>query len=260
MKLNVLVTGGILCLAVVTALALSMDSGRNTGKKAEESATQGGFYTGAAEKKPAGVTPVDLVNGGTFRLEPALQGDMVEHYFLIRNTYKTPVSFSSVKSCCGVILTGYTKEIAPGETGRISVVIPTDKFGGKTVKGRITAVTQDPAQPDLSIGISMDVNKLASLSQFKIVLSGSFHDVLEGSSFIVPEKNHPFTVKGVKARKGLHIVYTVKDEEKGGQKGYLVHVKNTLKKPGIYRDTLYVATDCPERPEIRVRVEGRITR
>lgn len=259
MKIKLLATCGILCLAVVTALALSRDSGQTKRKNAEGTAPKGGFYTGAPEKKVAGVTPVDLVKGGTYRLDPALQGDMVEHFFLVRNTFKTPLSFSSMKSCCGVILTGYTQEIAPGETGRISVVIPTDKFGGKTVNGRITAVTLDPAQPDLSIGLSLDVKKLASLSQFKIVLEGSFHQALEGSSFIVPEKNHPFTVKGIKAKKGLHIVYTVKSEEKGGQKGYSVNVKNTLKKPGIYRDTLYVATDCPERPEIRVRVEGRIS-
>ena len=54
-------------------------------------------------------------------------------------------------------------------------------------------------------------------------------------------------------------MFGVEEKKVDGRKGFLVTVKNTLKKPGIYRDTLYVMTDDPRRPEIRVRVEGRIS-
>ena len=33
---------------------------------------------------------------------------------------------------------------------------------------------------------------------------------------------------------------------------------NTRTKPGPYQDVLFVQTDHPERPEFRIRVEGRL--
>lgn len=249
-----------LVLAAVTTLALSRDSAKLEKEKTLEANTpQGEFYRGADEQPVHGVTPVDARVGGAFQLKPVLQGDTVTHDFLVKNTWKTPLTFKSVKSCCGVILTGHPPVIAPGETGKFSIVILTDKFGGTTVSGKIAADPVDPEQTDLTIGVSLFVNRLASVSRFKIILEGSARKKLEESTFIVPEKNHPFTVKGIKARKGLHIVFGVVEKKVDGRKGFLVTVKNTLKKPGLYRDTLYVMTDDPRRPEIRVRVEGRIS-
>ncbi len=249
-----------LAFAAVTTLALSRDSGNMSPEtKAGVSRTQGGFYRGADEKPVHAATSVDARKGGRFRLKPVLQGDTVAHDFLVRNTWSKPLTFKSVKSCCGVILTGHSPVIAPGETGKFSIIVLTDKFGGETVNGKITADATDPAQTDLMIEVSLLVNKVATISRFKIILEGSVRDELEESTFIVPEKSHPFTVKGIKARKGLHIVFGVQGKTIGGRKGFLVTVKNTLKKPGIYRDTLYVMTDDPKRPEIRVRVEGRIS-
>jgi hypothetical protein len=259
MKIRWIVFTGVLGLAVATALAVSRDSGQTRRENPSTKSLQGEFYRGAEEKPVSGSTEVDARKGGSFVLKPVLQGDTVEHDFLIRNTFKKPLELKHVKSCCGVILTGHTPVIPPGETGKISVVIVTDKFGGETVNGRITADAADPLQPGLSIGVSLFVNKVADLSRFKIILKGSARETLKGESFIVPEKNHPFSVKGIKAKKGLHIQYDVKETLMGGRKGFLVTVKNTLKKPGIYRDTLFVMTDDPERPEIRVRVEGDIS-
>lgn len=260
MKIKLLLSLGILGLAVATALAVSTDFGRSkpTGETVKN-APQGEFYKGANEKPVYGSTQVEALTGGMYRLKPVLQGDTVEHDFLIKNTSKKIIEFKEVKSCCGLILTGHTPAIVPGATGKFSIVIVTDKFGGQTVNGRITADVIDPAQSDIVINVAMFVNKLASLSQFKIILKGSCREVLEGSTLIVPEKNHPFTVKGIKAKKGLHIEFGVKNVDSQGKKGFLVEVKNTMKKPGVYRDTLFVATDNPERPEIRVRVEAHIS-
>jgi len=260
MKKKLLLSLGLLGFAVATAFAVSTDFGRSKPtREMVKNAPQGTFYTGVNEKPVYGSTQVESLTGGTYRLKPVLQGDTVEHDFLIKNTSKKIIEFKEVKSCCGLILTGQTPAIVPGATGKISIVIVTDKFGGQTVNGRITADVIDPAQSDMVINVAMFVNKVASLSQFKIVLKGSCRDVLEGSTLIVPEKNHPFTVKGIKAKKGLHIEFGVKAMDGQGKKGFLVQVKNTMKKPGVYRDTLFVATDNPERPEIRVRVEGHIS-
>ena len=260
MRLKLVLCLGIISLAVTTVFAVSTDfSGFKPSDQIKKKKVQGEFYRGVHEKPVHSTSPVDPGPVKTYRFTPALQGDTVEHDFLIKNPSDKPMTFKKVKSCCGVILTGYTPSIAPGETGKISIVIVTDKFGGKMVNGRIRADVEDPKQTDIAVDVALFVSKIASLSQFKIILKGSCREILEGSTLIVPEKDHPFNVQGIKAKKGLHFQYGYRDVDSQGKKGFLVKVKNSMKVPGVYRDTLFVRTDNPRRPEIRVRVEGHIS-
>ena len=60
------------------------------------------------------------------------------------------------------------------------------------------------------------------------------------------------------AKKGFDISHSLEEIERDGKKGYLVRVKNTRKKSGLYRDTLFVQTDNSRRPEFRIRIEGDV--
>jgi hypothetical protein len=257
MRLKLLLISGIVVIAAAVAIAVSKDFTKK--ETPDKSNVKGEFYKASVENPIKSSSELDVFKGGTCRLSPVLQGDVVEHDIFFKNTTGKPVEFKDVKSCCGVILTGHSDFVAPGETGRFSFIILTDKFGGKTVKGRVTAEVSDPGIPMVSIPVILDVNKVADLSQYKIVLEGSCRNAVSGSTMIVPEKAYPFSITGIKAKKGLHIATSVERVAKEGKTGFIINVKNTLNTKGVYRDTLYVLTDNPKRPEIRVRVEGHIT-
>jgi hypothetical protein len=113
--------------------------------------------------------------------------------------------------------------------------------------------------PEIIIDISCFIKKVADISPYKIKLKGSVSDRIEGTSLIIPDGDFTFTITGVKPKKGFDISYSLEEIEQDGRKGYKITVKNTRKESGVYRDTLFIQTDNPKRPEFRIRVEGDVT-
>jgi hypothetical protein len=91
------------------------------------------------------------------------------------------------------------------------------------------------------------------------MLDGSLHQPIEGTSIVVPAKDYPFTITGIKPRKGIDILYSYEEIQQDGKKGYRITAKNKRKKSGVIRDILFVQTDHPARPEFKIRVQGKIT-
>jgi len=91
------------------------------------------------------------------------------------------------------------------------------------------------------------------------MLDGSIHQPIEGISVVVPAENYPFTITGIIPRKGIDILYGYQEIEMNGKKGYRITAKNKRTKPGVIRDILFVQTDHPEKPEFKIRVQGKIT-
>lgn len=260
MRVKLLWALGCFILCVTAVLAIAFVQGKPEPKPVvrDEARPESPFYTGANEK-PVYSSSIIRTPVSQYRFEPVLQGDRVVHDFLIRNTWDIPMEFGRVKSCCGVILTDHTPVILPGDEGKISVTILTDKYGGQTIKGTLEADVLDSRLPDISVDISLDVTSFAAVSQHKIILKGSIHQMLEGEARITPEDAYPFNVTGIKAKKGLHIEYGYRISDQDGKKILLVQVRNKKKTPGVYRDMLFILTDNPQRPEIRIRVEGHIS-
>jgi hypothetical protein len=259
MKKSLLISLGILAAALLAHGGTGETKSRPRPDLENPIQREGGFYRGAGEKAICSKSLIHPGKDNRYTFSPVLQGDTLRHDFILRNTGDKPMTFKRVKSCCGMILIDHSRAIDPGGDGRFTVLIQTDKYGGRTISGRLEIDMADPAQPGVSVDAFVPVKKLAELSQFKIVLNGKAGQPVEGTTLILPEKDHPFTLTGIKARKGLHIDYSYGEVTEHGNKGYRVTVKNTMAKPGIYRDMLYVGTSDPARPEIRVRVEGRIS-
>jgi hypothetical protein len=66
-------------------------------------------------------------------------------------------------------------------------------------------------------------------------------------------------ITGLKIKKGLDITYGYKEIKRSGKKGYLIMAKNKRNEAGVIRDTIYVQTDNPSRPEFIIRVQGKVT-
>jgi hypothetical protein len=191
--------------------------------------------------------------------DPVLQFDLVKHDFIVRNTSKQVLELKKVKACCGSLVEAYSDHILPGQEGVVKTVLLTERRGGEEIQGTIHLQTNDPVNPEWTIDVSCYVKKFADISEHTIMLSGSLRTPIEGSSVVIPTREYPFRITGVKAKKAQDITYGYRETTRDGKKGYIVSAKNIRKKPGVIRDTIYVQTDNPARPEFIIRVLGKVT-
>jgi hypothetical protein len=144
-------------------------------------------------------------------------------------------------------------------TGKLSVLMLTDSRGGTEINGTIRAQTNDKDRPEISIDVFLYVKEFAALHPYRIWLEGSFKDEISEKCIVIPNKDYPFNITGIKLRKGVWLDYSYREIEKDGRKAFEITVKNTRKKPGPYQEVLFVQTDNSARPEFKIRIEGRIT-
>jgi hypothetical protein len=216
------------------------------------------FYFGLPEKPVYSRSVVDSPRS-RYAFDPVLQFDLVQHDFIIKNTSKEVLELKNVQACCGSLVETYTREIPAGSQGVIRTVLLTNRRGGEDIQGTIRATTNDPKHPEWTIDISCFVKKFADISIFTIMLNGSWRQTIEGSSVIIPTDEYPFRITGLKVKKGLDITYEYKAIKRSGKKGYLITAKNKRNEAGVIRDTIYVQTDNPSRPEFIIRVQGNVT-
>lgn len=84
------------------------------------------------------------------------KGEKVSHDFLIRNEGNAPLEITEVRPACGCTVASFDKTIAPGQTGKIHVVIDTATFSGGIAKG-VTAFTSDTDNPQIELTVRADV-------------------------------------------------------------------------------------------------------
>jgi hypothetical protein len=216
------------------------------------------FYFGLPEKPVYSKSLVEAPKS-SYVFDPVLQFDQVEHDFIIRNASNRVLELKKVQSCCGSLVESYTRQISPGKEGVIKTILLTNRHGGEEIRGTVRILTDDPQRPEWTIDISCFVKKFADISVHTIMLNGSLRDTIEGSSVVIPTREYPFRITGLKAKKGLDVLYGYKEMKQAGKKGYLITAKSIRKEPGVIRDTIYVQTDNPSRPEFIIRVLGKLT-
>ena len=87
-------------------------------------------------KAPPNKRPQSKVSsdGRTFDWGSVMQGEVVTHDFEIRNPGLTPLIIEDVKPACGCTKGAWTRTIAPGGTGKVSLSVKTIRFSGKIRK------------------------------------------------------------------------------------------------------------------------------
>jgi hypothetical protein len=216
------------------------------------------FYFGLPENPVYSKSVVESPKS-SYVFDPVLQFDLVKHDFIIKNKSDHVLELKKVEACCGSLVEYHSPQIPAGKEGVIKTVLLTNRRGGEEIHGTIRAMTTDPKNPEWAIEISCFVKKFADISAYTIMLDGSLRGNLEGSSTVVPTPEYPFRIKGLKAKKGLDIVYGYKEIKQAGKKGYLIWAKNKRTVPGVIRDTIYIQTSNQSRPEFMIRVQGKVT-
>ena len=57
---------------------------------------------------------------------------------------------------------------------------------------------------------------------------------------------------------GKNVLYKLEEVNKPTEKGYVLHVENTKKDAGRYRDTIVLKTTSEIKPELEIRIYGNI--
>ncbi len=252
---KMIVMAGVAVSALLVLAAWAWNSMGHTGKRSKKPEIP--FYFGIQKEIYSKSIVRDFESEYSF--EPALQFDLIKHDFLIQNPAKEPLNLRNVTGCCGSIVERFSRQIPPGQEGVISIVLITDQRGGEEIKGIIRAETDSAAHPELKIHISCPVKKFADISVYKIMLDGSAQADIQGSSLVFPTVEYPFSITGIKPKKAVDITYKYEPVERDGRKGYLITAKNLRKRSGGIRNTLFIQTDNPQRPEFFIRVQGKIT-
>lgn len=216
------------------------------------------YYFGLTQKPVYSKSVVDSPRS-RYVFEPVLQFDQVTHDFIVKNNTKNMLEFKKVEGCCGSLVEAFSDQIPPGKEGVIKVILFTDRRGGEEINGVIRAMTNDPKNPIWTIDITCFVKKFADISAYTIMLDGSWRSTIEGTSSIIPTADYPFKITSLKAKRGIFITYGYKEISQAGKKGYLVWAKNIRKEPGIIRDSIYIQTNNPARPQFMIRVQGKLT-
>lgn len=215
------------------------------------------IYHGLSSEPIRGQTRIEGARAEV-RLPPALQGDVVQHDLLVPNPGPAALRLSNVEACSGCVLDGYSREIPPGGVGRISIVVLTDSRGGDTVAGTVTAETSDPERPRIEVALEIEIREFARIDPYRIWLAGRVGEPIVATCDVTANADHPFDITGIKTRKGVWFDLAYARVEGADPAAWRITLTNTRTKPGPYQDILFVQTDHPERPEFKIRVEGRI--
>lgn len=217
-----------------------------------------GIYVG---KEPRTVVSSSEVREAhtAHHLPPALQGDLVRHDFFLHNPIDEPLRVTKLRMCSNCAVVEYSKELEPKGLGRLTMVVPTDALGGRTIESPIVIETDSASLPEIRMDVSLPVREFASLSPYRVWLEGEVGDEIVETCLVTPNEAYPFEITGIKARRGTWFTHSFAEVERDGRRAWEITIRNRRTKPGPYQDVLFIQTDHPERPEVKVRIEGRIS-
>lgn len=193
-----------------------------------------------------------------YKFSNAVEGDNISHDFIIENRGDAVLNILKVRSSCGCTATSYTKEIPPGEKGKISATFHSKGYGGQTVYKRIHIQTDDPKQSSMDLSIKGHVDKLLDITPENILLKGNAVNKIDGEITITPAAGHNVQILEARPKFGDYISCSLKKSGDPGPLKYTLTVTNLRKEKGRYNDLIYIKTDNDILRRISIRVNGDI--
>ncbi len=104
------------------------------------------------EQKP-GDGPRIVFDTPTYDFGRMMSGNPVRHDFWFTNRGNQPLEITAVRASCGCTTAGqWDKLVEPGKTGKIPVVVTTEKFRGEVSK-TVTVTTNAPGQEQITLWV-----------------------------------------------------------------------------------------------------------
>ncbi|MFW6080495.1 MAG: hypothetical protein ACOC7W_01185 [Desulfosalsimonas sp.] len=129
---------------------------------------------------------------------------------------------------------------------------------GKNIGKSVSVETNDRAQPWLRLRVSGKVEPYVTVEPRRVNLRGKAGEDISTTVKVLRETQEPFKIREVSMVRGEYIDCTLEEIEDSGKTGYLMHVKNTRKKPGRYYDSIHLETDSERMSRITIAVSGII--
>lgn len=201
------------------------------------------------------LAPEVTIRETIYDFETLLEGDIAIHSFVIENTGNAPLLIRKIKTGCGCTTVDYTKKgIAPGAEGKVTLRVNTKGYGGQKITKSATVYTNDPKKKRIKLRMTGNVAVFADIDPKSIKLIGAPGETVRAVVKIVPTEAYPFRIDG-EPETGKN-TYRCSLEEKNGT--YILTAENLATENAVYFDTVVLRTDHPAKPEIEIRVVGRI--
>lgn len=143
--------------------------------------------SGFAEPKPLG--PVIQFADPNLNFGTAMAGDLVAHEFMFTNAGNATLVISGVYPTCGcTTVSDWTREVSPGQSGRISLQLDSTHFAGLVTK-TIIVMSNDPGHRNLVLSLCGLVKKPMELTPPMVILKPAIDGDL-GDAGIVNIKNN----------------------------------------------------------------------
>jgi hypothetical protein len=183
----------------------------------------GNFTSTAAQ---SALIPSLSIEAPSYEFAPAIEGDIVTHEFIIKNSGSVPLEIIKLESDCGCTTATSERLILPGDEGFVKASFSTKGYGGMRVRKVIKLHTNDPVYKTVTVSMSGEVRELARIEPRMASLKGKSDTDVTILVKIFPVAVPDFNITDTTA--------------------------------GRFFDTVIMTTDTTPKREIRVRVFGDI--
>jgi hypothetical protein len=121
-----------------------------------------------------------------------------------------------------------------------------------------TVYTNDKKNPQLKLLITGEVEKFVTIRPKQVRLNGVAGQEIKRRVAIIPAPKYPFKIIRARARNGKDIFFQLSEEKSENGEKYALTVENKRKLKGNYFDIITLETDSKIRPELQIRVYGRL--
>lgn len=190
------------------------------------------------------------------------RGEVVRHVFEIRNVGGETLYLREVRAACGCTVASFDEEIAPGQSGKVTVEVATETFRGPIAKD-VTVFTSDPVVPVVTLTARAEVQPAVDVlpGYFRLMAVQGGDDVV-GTQTLWSTDRGDFAVTGVSSPLAhLEVSFrpAAESERDATGKGRQWVVVATLRgdaPSGPLSGDVVVRTNHPEHPEVAVPIAG----
>lgn len=218
--------------------------------------TNGAMATDQSFGQSPANAPKAFVVEDEYTFDEVLEGEIVNHAYVIENQGGVPLEILDVRTSCGCTTANRPKAIEPGSSGQIEVKGDTRGYGGSVFQKTITVYTNDPLSPQLRLKLKGSVGLFARIEPNRIMLQGKTGSAINAKATITPNSDHPFRITEVIPDSRLADKISVKLNEHEGR--YLLRIDNRQTNPGQYRGRVMLKTDSTLQTQLIVYVFGDI--
>ena len=183
------------------------------------------------------------------------KGEPVSYDFVIRNAGDAPLEITEVKPSCGCTVADFDELIAPGASGKVSVVVETDAFGGGIAKS-VTVFTNDANNPKLSLVVKANVREPVvarpGYARF-VTVEGQAADA--SVQTVAAADGSPFEVLGVQSP---YPFVKASHRREGDSWKVEVNLDHRSAPTGSMADYVLVRTNHPEQQVVKIAVSGLV--